>query len=363
MPLMKLQYIAAAALLLSIAACKSTGNKPESNDSGLLTPSLFMELPDCCPTPDGMAIAADGSLILACPNFADQTKPACLMKITADGKISKWIDVPVLPETGFAAPMGIAFDDDGNLYVADNQGWTGSEAGKNKGRLLKLVFDEAGKLIDCVTIASGMEHPNGVKLLGDNIYVTQSSLSGIPSEKLTSGVYRFNRNDRDVAVTNTAADTNLLATFVTVNPEVQYGLDGIVFDRDSNMYVGNFGDGSIHKITLDPSGKQVLSSILWAQDTTQLKSTDGIAIDDNGNLYVADFSVNAIAKVSPEGKITRIAQSPDCDGSDGGLDQPGEPIVWNGMLIVSCFDAVTDPGKVNTAHDKPYTLSRLDIEK
>lgn len=357
---MKKQSIIFAATLLALGACKSMSIKQDGLTE-LQKPTLFMELPDYCPTPDGMAIAPDGSLVLACPNFADQTKPACLMKITADGEIAKWIDVPVLPETGVAAPMGITFDEEGNLYVADNQGWTGSEARKNRGRLLKLYFDNEGNLKECVTIASGMEHPNGVKLLGENVYVTQSSLSAIQSEKLTSGVYRFNVNDRDVAVTNTDADTNLLATFITVNPEVQYGLDGIVFDRSGNMYVGNFGDGSIHKITLDKSGTQVTASTLWAQDTTQLKSTDGIAIDDRGNLYVADFSMNAIAKVSPEGKITRIAQSPDCNGSDGGLDQPGEPIVWNGKLIVSCFDIVTDPGKVNTAHDKPYTLSCLEI--
>lgn len=357
---MKKTLLILGATILALAGCKTATQKDDAA-AELLKPTLFMELPDYCPTPDGMAIAADGSLILACPNFADQSKPACLMRITPEGKIAKWIDVPVLPETGFAAPMGIAFDGAGNLYVADNQGWTGSEAGKNKGRVLKLVFDEEGNLADCITIATGMEHPNGVKLKGENLYVTQSSLSGIPSEKLTSGVYRFNLNDRDVAVTNTKADTNLLATFITVNPEVQYGLDGIVFDREGNMYVGNFGDGSIHKVILDSSGTKALSSSIWAQDTTQLKSTDGIAIDDNGNLYVADFSANAIAKVTPDGKITRIAQSPDCDGSDGGLDQPGEPIVWNGKLIVSCFDAVSDPGKVNTAHDKPYTLSCIEI--
>lgn len=92
---------------------------------------LFMELPDDCPTPDGMAIAPNGDLILACPNFADLSKPAYLMRITKEGTISKWLDVPVLPETGWAAPMGITFDDEGNnLYICDNQGWSGAEKAK-----------------------------------------------------------------------------------------------------------------------------------------------------------------------------------------------------------------------------------------
>ncbi|MGL4293605.1 MAG: SMP-30/gluconolactonase/LRE family protein, partial [Bacteroidales bacterium] len=103
------------------------------------------------------------------------------------------------------------------------------------------------------------------------------------------------------------------------------------------------------------------SNEIWAHDPSQLRTTDGICIDDNENIWVADFSENAVAKISKEGKITRIAQSPDCDGSNGGLDQPGEPIVWNGKVIVSCFDIVTGPDKVNTGHDKPFTLAMLPL--
>ena len=85
-------------------------------------------------------------------------------------------------------------------------------------------------------------------------------------------------------------------------------------------------------------------------------------MDEKDNMYVADFSANAIARITPDRKIVRIAQSPDCDGSNGGLDQPGEPIVWNGKLIISCFDIATGPDKINTKHDKPYTLAQLDLE-
>lgn len=83
--------------------------------------------------------------------------------------------------------------------------------------------------------------------------------------------------------------------------------------------------------------------------------------DDAGNLYIADFSANAIAKVTPDGKVERMAQSPDCTGVDGGLDQPGEPIVWDGRLIASCFDLVTGPDKVNQKHEMPATLVELAL--
>ncbi len=326
--------------------------------------SLFMELPESCPTPDGMAVDPDGNLILACPNFADPSRPACLMKIDSLGNISKWLNVPVLEETGHACPMGIAFNDRGELYICDNQGWAGADGTLNKGRLLKLVFDKEGQLLRTVTVASGMEHPNGVRVRDGYIYVTQSILSPLSSsDKTVSGVYRFSEGEENITVKNDTSDANLLLTVVTVNPEVRYGIDGIDFDKEGNMYLGNFGDASIVKVTFDGEGG-VPSQSVWACDTTQMKSVDGICFDpSDGNLYVADFSANALARVTPDGVITRIAQSPDCDGSDGGLDQPGEPIIWRGRLIVSCFDAVTGPDKINTGHDRPFTLAEIIISK
>lgn len=348
---MKNVFLISVLLSAFLGACTPAMQKSE----------LFMELPDDCPTPDGMAIAPNGDLILACPNFADLSKPACLMRITKDGKISKWMNVPILEETGWAAPMGITFDDEGNLFICDNQGWSGAEKARNKGRILCLKLD-GYELKEVIEVATGMEHPNGIRFRNGKLYVTQSSLSSIqdPSGLLVSGVYCFDKNDKNIKVTNTKADKNLLTTVITKNKAVQYGLDGIVFDKKDNLYVGNFGDGTIHRITMDPKGN-VIGNEIWAQDPSQLRTTDGMCMDDDGNIWVADFSENAVARIDKNGRIQRIAQSPDCDGSDGGLDQPGEPIVWNSQVIVSCFDIVTGPDKVNTKHDKPFTLAKLQL--
>ena len=344
-------------------SCVQDKKQSENVDeqTALQKSELFLILPEYCPTPDGMAIAPNGDLILACPNYADLSQPACIMRITKDGAVEKWFDVPVLEETGWAAPMGIQFDENGDLYVCDNQGWSGAEKAQNKGRLLKFKFDTNGDLKEMIVVASGMEHPNGVRIRDGKIYVTQSALSEIkdPSGLLVSGVYCFDQDDKDIQVTNTENDKNLLFTVITKNEDVQYGLDGIVFDEQGNLYVGNFGDGAVHKVVFDENGN-VMSKDVWAQDLTQLRTTDGMCMDSNGNIIVADFSENAIAIIDKNGKITRIAQSPDCDGSDGGLDQPGEPIEWNNQIIVSCFDVVTGPDKVNTKHDKPYTLVKLE---
>ena len=134
---------------------------------------------------------------------------------------------------------GTCFNEEGDLFISDNQGWSGAEKAKNKGRVLRLKF-ENDQLKETITVASGMEHPNGIRIRNGKLYVTQSSLSQIkdPSGLLVSGVYCFDMNDRDIAVTNTSADQNLLTTVITKNPEVQYGLDGIVFNEAGDLFVG-----------------------------------------------------------------------------------------------------------------------------
>ncbi len=373
---------------LALAGCAthSRGYKNASpmacSQSQKQTPALFATLPDAVATPDGMSIAPDGDLVVACPNFAEQTKPACLLKIGKDDGVPRvWVKVPPMPETGLACPMGNEFGPDGDLYVCDNQGWAGSEKGKFKGRMLRLRIKE-DKVESCTVVAEGMEHPNGVRVHGDSIYVTESLMTKVndPSGLLVSGVYRFKLDDKNVKVSNTLADPNLITTFVTLNKNCQYGADGIVFDSKGNLYVGNFGDGAIHKITFDAAGKVAGNTIFAKTDLdysldpnspgflaqatkAKMRTTDGICVDDKDNLYVADFSNNAIAKVTPDGKISVLAQNGDTDGFHGELNEPGEPIIWKGRLIVTNFNTVTGPDKVHTKHHSPATMSVLMLNK
>ena len=327
----------------------------------MISSALFAKLPDVVATPDGMAIDFEGNLILACPNYADQSKAGCILKIRDETHIEKWFDVPVHEQTGVASPMGIAFGPDGDLYICDNQGWTGKPEHIRKGRILRVRIN-GNTVVKTTVVAKNMEHPNGIRIKDGYLYVTQSTMELVehPSGKLVSCVYRFGLDDENVEITNTLADKNIFATFLTHNPDNQYGVDGIAFDNDGNLLVGNFGDGAVYKITFSED-RSVGSNELWVQDASRLKSTDGMIVDEQGNLYIADFCANAIVKVLPDGTVNVLCQNGDTDGLDGGLDQPGEPIIWNGRLIVSCFDTVVNDQVVNTAHELPATLAQIKL--
>lgn len=324
---------------------------------------LFALLDEYVTTPDAMAIAPDGELVLSCPNYADQSVPGCLVRFSLDGKARKWVDVPVHPETNLGSPMGIEFGPDGDLYVCDNQGWPNKEELRFKGRILRLRIED-DKVVKTTVVANGMEHPNGIRIRNGYAYVTQSHLHKVkdPTGLLRSCVYRFPLDGENIQVHNTLEDEHIIYSTLTRNPACQYGLDGIVFDLDGNLLVGNFGDGAVIRLYLDADGKVVKDEI-FAQNPEELKSTDGMIMDELGNLYIADFSANAIGRVSPDGTVKRIAQSPDTDGFNGELDQPGEPCIWNGKLVVTCFDLVTDDYNVNTAHELPATMCYLPMEE
>jgi sugar lactone lactonase YvrE len=342
--------------------------------------SLFVELPSYCPTPDAMAIAPNGDLVVTCPNFADQQQKAWIIRIDRDRNVHPWVEVPPMALTGVACPMGLAFGPDGDVYLVDNQGWMGTPQGQFQGRILRLRIRN-GRVERLTEIATGMEHPNGIRYRNGHLYVTQSLMTKVedPSGLLVSGVYRFRANDANIRVSNTREDANLIATFVTENRHCQYGVDGLDFDSKGRLFVGNFGDGTLHKLAFDADGNVVSNTVFartnfdYALDPeepgflkkatrTRMRTVDGIVIDGNDNIYVADFSNNAVAKVTPDGRITVLAQNGDTDGRNGELNQPAEPIVWSGKLIVTNLNLVTGPDKVNTAHTKPFTISELKLQ-
>jgi sugar lactone lactonase YvrE len=335
-------------LCLLTSTCLATGSAWANQQPA----KLFASLPDICPTPDAFDIAPNGSLTLSCVNFADKNSKGELLSISTDGKVTHLATVPRLKEKRKANPMGIAYGPDGALYVADARGI-------KKGRILKLTFGE-NKRVKTEVIATGV-NPNGLRYHNGGIYITQLKMPNVKSKLNTSGIYRFNVTDRNIKVQNTLNDKQLIFTTTTKNPTVQFGLDGLAFDSDGNLFTANLGDGIVYKLLIDNKGN-VQSAETYAHVPSTARP-DGMALDKNGNLYLAGFANNQIFKIDQNKKVSMIADYPDNDGSNGQLDQPADLIVYGSKLIISNFDLMKGKGIRNTKHDKPYTLSSIDLNQ
>ncbi len=342
--------------------------------------AAFAVFPESCVTPDSMAVDAKDRLVISAANFADTKQPGAIFRIDNPGeKPYKWFDVPVEPTTGRASPMGIDFGDDGALYVVDNQPWTGEALTKGKGRVLRIAIKD-DKPAGCEVIAEGLEHPNGIRYRNGKVYVTQSMFSklGTAPGNFVSGLYRFDAAQRNVKVANSRDDKELVLTEVTRNKFCPYGLDGIVFDKKGNLYLGDFGDGELICVKFAEDGsvseREVFArspfdierdpakpGFIEYATSCPMRTTDGMNFGPDGWLYVVDFSNNAVAKVSPDGKAVGFARrDPEGSYATGGLNQPGEAIFWRGRLIAANFDAVVgNPDKVNAAHETPATLTEI----
>lgn len=349
------KIITTVMLLTGIYSCASNTHIADNNKikavnyvENLHSAKLFAALPDNCPTPDGLAIAPNGSLTLACTNYANKgNKPGMLLSISSAGEITNLGKTPGKKKNGKGRPMGIAYAPDGSLYVCDS------------GRILRLTFKD-GLIATTEIVARGLTSPNGIRIHNGAIYISLLQMKNIKSANMTSAIYRFSLNDRNVKVKSTEQDHQLLFKVETKNPVRQFGLDGLVFDKKGHLYTGNFGDGEIYKLTLSADGKKVTNKAVYAQLPNDT-GLDGITIDKTGNLYVAGFLKNQILKVDTNRDVSVIAQYSDNNSSNGELDQPSEVIVYGNNLVISNFDLLRGEGIVNTKHSAPYTLSSIQL--
>ncbi len=156
---------------------------------------------------------------------------------------------------GFFGPMGIAIDQTGNLFVAD-QG----------NRVIRKITTDS----TVTTFATGFINPTGLAFDPEgNLFVTDGIALNI--SKVTP----------DGIVSNFA---------ITGVNEINFRPFGIVFDQSGNMYISD-GDGFILR---------KINSLGAVIDTfSPIGSSCGLAFDKSGNLYVSQ--INVILKIITTG--------------------------------------------------------------
>ena len=326
------------------------------------SPQLLFTLDNAHNTPDGLALAPNGHLILSVPNLADNSYPAVLMEIVGDSLKPFASNLPMEPSTKKATPMDLAYGPDGNLYYAENQ----YENSKNfKSRLMKVQINN-GRPGAITTAVDHFALANGVVWKGNTIYVTDSQWD-LSNNDTGSAIIHFTLAELNKGIVHLkpkTMDPHVLATFSTIVNEtgVDNGVDGLDYDSEGNFYIGSFGDGRLYKVSLKPDGSLGKEDILKLNGKP-ISCVDGLIIDRaTDKMYVCNSRENAIMVVDLRNgnAVTTLAQNGDTDGAGGLLDQPAEVLLQGKRLYISNYD---NPNKhfVNSKSDAPHTMSVIDL--
>jgi hypothetical protein len=332
------------------AAPTSTGAKVE----------LLIELPEKYNTPDGMCLLPSGDVLVSVPNVNDEKDPPTILRVKPDNTYEVFIDPPMHPETGKAYPFGICVcPDTGDVYYADLQWFARKEPAWNS-RVFRIPMTD-NQPGEPVVVAEGMVVANAVVVKDGCLYVSDTTMEP-ETTPLVTGVFKIELGGGEPVklAKPLIDDPHLIATIETLNPKVGFGADGLCFDKAGNLYVGNFADGTTHKIEFNEDGSPKVDpktpTPIWAK-ADFMKSCDGLFYDaPRERILCADSLANAVQAIDLDGNVTTIAAESTFDGANGKMDQPCEVLMRGDDMIISNFDMPVDGG-VNTEFETPNCLS------
>src|SRR5579863_2020256 len=239
------------------------------------------------------------------------TSPAPAVVSTFAGSISAgFINAPAPGK--FHSPDRIAIDATGNIYVPD----FGNNAIRKispTGIITTIAGTGVAGSTDGPLASATFRQPAGVCLdAAGNLYVADLGNNKIRKINLTAGTVST------FAGSGTAGSADGPGTTATFNQPAS-----IVFNAAGNMYVADFGNNEIRIVTTSGTVSTFAGSTSPGSNDgigagASFFEPAGVCFDTSGNLYVADFGNNAIRKITPSAVVTLLAGSPGNPGNSDG---------------------------------------------
>jgi sugar lactone lactonase YvrE len=195
-------------------------------------------------------------------------------------------------------PMGVAVDNSGNVYIADN--------GNN--RIRKV--DASTGIISTVA-GNGTAGSNGDSGLATSAML--NSPAGVATDA-SGNVYVADYNNHKIRKVD--ANTGIIST-VAGNGTAGYNGDNntatlaelnfptsVAIDASGNIYIADVSNNRIRKVTISNgniitvagNGTSGFNGDGISLTDAELNNPSSVAIDSSGNLYIADFGNNRIRK-------------------------------------------------------------------
>ena len=270
---------------------------------------------------NGVAVDSAGNM------YVGDSSNHRIRKITAAGLVSTFAGSGTATfldgtgtNAGFNLPYGVAVDSSGNVYVADanNQRIRKITA---SGVVTTMAGSGTSTYLDGSGTNAGFNTPRGVAVdTSGNVYV--GDYGGNRIRKITAA---------GVVTTLAGSGTNTYLDGSGTNAGF-YQPNGVAVDSSGNVYVGDVNNYRIRKITAAGvvttlAGSGAVSSGDGTGTNAGFYLPSGVAVDASGNVYVGDYNNNRIRKITSAGVVTTLAGSGtgtwlDGTGTNAGFYQP-----------------------------------------
>jgi DNA-binding beta-propeller fold protein YncE len=242
-------------------------------------------------TPSGIAIDADDNLIIA------DTTDNRIRKLDEKGSVTTIAGSGAVglkdgkaSEATFDSPVGVAVDEDDNIYVADTYNDSIRRIDKD-GNVTTIAGTNTPGYQDGAAQTAMFDTPSGIAVdKQGNIFVADTG---------NNAIRKITKQGEVTTIAGGSQDTGEEVAESQVHYDQPAGLtlthDGFLFVTDAN--------GTISRIS--PDGDCAYYSG-WSPGFADGKGVEarfnapaGIAVDDDGNLYVADSQNYLIRKITP----------------------------------------------------------------
>ena len=313
-----------ASIFIFLAGCGSGGDSSGSVggpvQSAFTTVTTFAGLANSKGSADGTLFlgTADNVALDSVGNiYVTGLKSNAIRKITPTGVVTTFAGVqeplPMNLKGGFAdgtgaaarfqSPKGLAVDSNDNVYVADSGNSTIRKI--TSAGVVTTFAGTAGQhgSADGISAAARFQYPAGIAVdLNGNAYVSDTYNHTI--RKITAGG----------VVTTLAGTAGQIGSADGTSAAARFKFpSGIATDSGGSVYVADWGNSSIRKITAAGVVTTIAGGSTGSADgngaAASFNGVRGVAVDSSGNIFVADEDNSTIRKITPSGVVTTLAGS------------------------------------------------------
>ena len=205
-----------------------------------------------------------------------------------------------------------------------------------------------GKTASMSALRGVAQHPAGVSTPTSGAFALSSFLNQYPTIQANAGVV--------TTLAGTAGSNG--STDAAGSAARFYVPRGVAVDSSGNVYVADTNNSTIRKITA-AGVVTTLAGLAGSNGSTDATGSAarfynpfGVAVDSSGNVYVADFSNFTIRKITAVGVVTTLAGSA---GTTGSADGTGSAAGFNIPLGV----ALDSSGNVYVGDSGNFTIRKI----